>query len=111
MNAAAKSEENKRKSARHQCAVPIEGKKGTAFANSQTVDISKDGAGLIVRDYVAINTKMAVELNLHPDEEPVIAVGQVKWIQQLPDSDAYRVGISFTEVKANAKSRIGKYFK
>ena len=111
MSAAVKTDGNKRKSIRYDCMVPVEGKRGTAFDRSQTVDISRAGAGLLVRDYVAVNTKMALEIELKSDAEPVLAMGQVKWVRQLPGLDAYRLGISFTEVETDSKSRLKQYFK
>ena len=110
MGTAIKVEENKRKNTRHDCLVPVEGKKGSAFANSRTVDISQGGAGLVVSDYVPINTKMAVEIDLEPQGEPIVAVGLVKWIQQL-NSNVFRLGLCFTEVRTDSKSRIDEYFK
>jgi len=111
VSTAVKIDGNKRKSIRHGCMVPVEGKRGTAFDRSQTVDISRTGAGLIVHNYVAVNTKMALEIELKPDAEPVLALGQVKWVRQLPGLEAYRLGISFTQLETDSKSRLNKYFK
>ena len=107
MVAAVKTNENKRKSTRHGCVVPVDGKQGTVFAESQTIDISRGGAGLIVRNPIPLNTRMAIELDLSPQEEPVLAIGEVKWVSRISNSNLYRVGISFTE----PTSRVDKYFK
>lgn len=101
---------DKRNHTRFQCAVPVEGKKGTAFSQSQTIDISRGGVGLIVNEAVAVNTRMAVELNLAADSEPVLAMGQVRWVQRLPDS-GYRLGIAFDQLEAGFRSAFQKYFK
>ena len=110
MSIGVKTDGNKRKNTRHGCEVPVEGQKGSAFANSRTVDISQGGAGLVVSDYVPVNTKMAVEIDLEPQGEPILAVGLVKWVQQL-SADIFRLGLCFTEVRNSPKSRIDKYFK
>ena len=107
MVSAVKTKENKRKSTRHDCAVPVEGKLGSAFAESQTIDISRGGAGLILRNPVAVNTRMAIELDLSPQEEPVLAIGEVRWVSRIASSNLYRIGISFAE----PESRLNKYFK
>ena len=101
---------DKRSHARFQCAVPVEGKKGTAFNQSQTIDISRGGVGLIVNNRVAVNSRMAVELNLAADSEPVLAMGQVRWVQRLPDS-GYRLGIAFDQLEAGFQAAFRKQFK
>ena len=101
----------KRKAKRYSCAVPLDSKANGAFAGSQAVDISRGGAGLIVRNPIALNTKMAVEIDFSLQGEPILAVGQVKWIQQVPNKDSYRVGLSFEDVKADSKSRLKKFIK
>ena len=100
-----------RKSVRQGCYVPIVCKKGTAFENSQTVDISRGGVGFISNKFIPINTKMAIEIALTPASEPVITLGKVKWIQQLPSSERYRVGIVFSEISVDSESRLSRYFR
>ena len=103
--------ENKRKASRYDCAVPVESKKGTAFDDSLTIDISSGGVGLILEKYIPIDTKMAVEIALTPEGDPFVTVGRVKWIRRLPDQQHYRVGMSFGEPPSALKSRINSHFK
>lgn len=110
MTTAVKTAQNKRKNMRYDCIVPVEGKRGSAFSGSQTVDISRSGAGLIVSKPIPVNTKMAVQLDLTEDGEPIIAIGEVRWVTQLPDSNAYRVGLSF-EIPSDSKSRVNSFLK
>ena len=110
MAVAVKTVQNQRKNMRHDCIVPIEGKRGTAFSGSQTVDISRSGAGLIVQKPIPLNTKMAVQLDLTEDGDPIIAIGEVRWVSQLPDSNTYRVGLSF-DVPSDARSRLNTFLK
>jgi len=106
-----KKSKDKRQMKRYECVVPIEGKSGSAFDNSQSVDVCKNGVGFVVNTYVPVNTKMAIELDLTPDGDDVLVVAQVKWIRPMPDSGSFRIGLCFKEIKSGSKSRIEKYFK
>lgn len=101
---------DKRKLKRYPCFVPVESRKGTEFDRSQTVDISSKGAGFLSRRFIPVDTKMAVELNLSSQGDPVMAMGRVTWIRQIPDSDMYHLGLTFTEIPARIKNRLEKIF-
>ena len=104
-----KTEAEKRKSERYDCHVPVEGKKGTAFADSQTVDISQGGVGFISHQAVPVNTMMAVEIALTPEDDPIVVQGRVKWVRQV-ESDCYRIGMTFADAAAGFKSHLNKAF-
>ena len=104
-----KKKSEKRKDERYKCLVPVESKKGTGFDSSQTVDISKNGIGFISPKSVSPNEKIAVEIVLSPETEPVLVMGLVKWVQRLSDSDQYRIGMTFADVLRGSKSRLNKY--
>ena len=105
------STQNKRKSERFVCFVPIEGKEGTVFASSQTVDISRDGIGFISNKIVPLNKKIAIEIALAPEDEPVLVIGQVQWVRQLSNINSYRVGMRFANILPGSRSRLDKYFR
>lgn len=90
-----KSGKNKRASQRKTCLVPVEGKKGTSFADTQTVDISKGGIGLISKRAIPLDEKIAVEIATSPDSEPILVLGKVVWIRKLETKNRYRVGLKF----------------
>lgn len=106
------SEKNdKRKSARYDCCVPVVSKKGTAFDASQTVDIGKGGVGFVSKEFIPVDTQIAVEITLTQDGDAVLAVGRIKWIQQVQGEKNYRVGMVFTDISRDSTSRLGRYFQ
>ena len=102
---------NKRKNERYGCMVPIEGKAGSAFASSQTIDISKGGIGFISRQEVPLNKKIAIEIALAPEGETVLVIGIVKWVRPLEDNSSYRIGMIFSNIIDGSRSRLDKYFR
>jgi c-di-GMP-binding flagellar brake protein YcgR len=104
------SEINQRSEARHNCFVPVEGKSGSEFDRTKTVDISRHGIGFLSASNVGINQKIALEIVLKPNTEPVMVIGVVKWVRKLADSDQYRVGMIFSEIISGSPNRLDKYF-
>ncbi len=95
--------EEKRRAKRYICQVPVECKKGSSFDSSQTFDISKGGLGLISSKPIPRHTKMIVEIAMSPKSDPVLAVGQVKWVRKIPVSNNYRLGMHFSPTPESSK--------
>jgi c-di-GMP-binding flagellar brake protein YcgR len=90
--------EDKRKARRFNCLVPVDGKSGSLFSSTKTIDISKDGIGFISNHTIPLHEKIAIELALSPEAEPVLVIGEVKWVRKITDSDQFRVGLTFSDV-------------
>lgn len=105
-----KTAQNKRNEARYGCYVPVESKAGSEFDQTKTVDISRHGIGFVTSHPIPVNQKIAVELALKPDTEPVLVVGVVKWVRKLAEGDQYRVGMTFSEIISGSSTRLDKYF-
>lgn len=106
-----KNSKEQRKAKRYNCAVPVDGKFGSAFDHTQTVDISRNGIGFISDSALPLNEKIAVEIALSPDGEPVVVMGVVKWVRKLTDSDQYRIGMTFSEVLSGSQTRLNQYLR
>lgn len=100
---------DKRKNARRVCSVLVEGREGTPFAHSQTIDISQGGVGFISPKAISVDTKIPIELSLSPENESVVVVGRVKWVRKLSESNNYRVGLVFDDFIDGSASLLNKY--
>jgi c-di-GMP-binding flagellar brake protein YcgR len=100
-----------RKSQRISCLVPVDGKAGSTFDETQTVDFSKGGIGLISTHAIPVNKQMPMEIDLGENEDPVFVIAKVKWVKKIKGTDTYRVGMIFTEVLQGSKSRLKSYFE
>ncbi len=105
-----KTAQNKRSEDRYNCFVPVEGKTGSEFDQTRTVDISRHGIGFLSAHPIPLNQKIAVEIALKPNTEPVLVVGVVKWVRKISDADQYRVGMTFSEIISGSSTRLDKYF-
>jgi hypothetical protein len=99
-----------RRNCRHDCLVPIEAKTKSAFGNAQTIDISQGGLGLILKQAIPVGQTIAVELDLAPEQDPVLVVGEVRWVRKLFGSTQYRAGILFKKILVSpTPHRLRKY--
>ena len=99
-----------RKSQRISCLVPVDGKTGSTFDHTQTIDFSKGGFGLISSHFIPRNKQMPIEIDLGENEDPVFVIGKVQWVKKIKGTTTYRVGMHFTEVLKGSKSRLSSYF-
>ena len=106
-----KTPSNKRTENRQGCTVPVEGKDGAAFSNTKTIDISRHGIGFVSSHPHEINEKVAIEIQLKPNTEPVLVLGVVKWVRKISDSSQYRIGLNFQEVLSGSQARLDKYLR
>lgn len=100
-----------RKNKRISCAVPVDGKKGSPFGQIKTIDISKGGVGFISSQRIPLHKRIALELVLSEGDEPVLAIGEVKWVRPIANSGSYRIGLAFEDIKNGSKSRLIDYFR
>ncbi len=100
---------NQRSEDRFNCLVPVEGKEGSQFDQTKTLDISRHGIGFLSAHPIGINQKIALEIVLKPNTEPVMVIGVVKWVRKLGNSDQYRVGMVFSEIISGSPTRLDKY--
>jgi hypothetical protein len=100
---------NQRSEDRYNCLVPVEGKEGSEFDQTKTLDISRHGIGFLSSHPIGINQKIALEIVLKPNTEPVMVIGVVKWSRKIADSDQYRIGMVFSEVISGSSTRLDKY--
>ncbi len=72
---------------------------------SLSKDVSLGGIRLL-NDFVTESTKVLIEIYLKEGDIPIIAKGEVAWVQKVPFSDKYYVGIRFTEISEASLKRL-----
>lgn len=97
---------NKRTAPRFDCFVPIDGKRDSLFSKTRTVDVSATGMGVISDRPMPLNEKIAIELALKEGAEPVLVIGEVKWIRKMSHSEHYRIGLNFSDIIDGSQEEI-----
>ena len=104
-----KTSRNKRKSDRRSCLVPVLGKQGSPFEQTRTIDISQNGLGLISSRRISLKKEIAIQLDLAEKTDPVLVIGQVRWVRPIPNSSHYRIGMHFRDVLGGSRTDLGQY--
>ena len=102
----------RRKNERLFCKVPVDAQAGGNFSDIRTVDFSKGGLGFISKKPVPLKEHIAVAVELNPQNEVALLLGQVQWVSQNPQTRAYHVGMQFVqELASGSRLDLERYFK
>lgn len=101
--------DNRRKSQRLDCVVPVDGKQDSLFDHLQAVDLSSTGIGFLSKKEIPVNQEIPIELDLKEDDDAALAIGVVRWVRKTANGD-YRIGLEFKELIEDSDSRIEQYF-
>jgi len=74
--------------------------------NSMSQDLSEGGMQISSFYFYPVHAKLMLELYLAIDSEPIITVGKVVWVEQVPYQDRYRVGIEFSGIEDENKTSL-----
>jgi len=102
---------NHRKNERYACLVPIDGRGGSVFDQTRTIDFSKRGLGFVSSHRIPIKKEIPIEIELTTDGMSVFVIGRVQWVHRILNSKNYRIGIAFKDIMQGSKSRLNQYFK
>jgi hypothetical protein len=79
----------------------------TEITHTISENISLEGMGFISQSFIAPNALLSLELNIVSNF--LNPIGEVRWTQNLPHSDRYRVGVEFSELKDEQKKILQDY--
>ena len=71
---------------------------GKCFGGCLGYDLSLGGIRLYANDFVALDTPLTVSFSLF-NNDVINAEGRVVWVQRIPHSEYYQVGLQFTHVE------------
>lgn len=86
------------------CELRSEGK----YVNTLTRDISEGGVKIITDSFIPRLSRMTLCINM-ADGKLIETNGEVKWMNRIPYSYRYRLGLEFRDIDAKVKSDIAKY--
>ena len=72
--------------------------------NTLTHDFSESGIQLSSFYFYPVNSRMILEIFPAHDMEPIMTVGRVVWVEQIPYQEKYKIGIEFSDM--NDESRV-----
>lgn len=101
----------RRSSQRLRAYLPARLSQGGGAVETLTKDISVGGVRCLSSALVPVRAEVTIEITLPTTDEVVVARGRTVWLQILPDSDQFDLGIAFLEISDKSKRLLSTYFE
>jgi c-di-GMP-binding flagellar brake protein YcgR len=69
-------------------------------------DLSEGGLRLSSPDFLAVEQRVLLDVDTATTDDPIRIVGKVVWIAQVPYADQWQVGVYFSDVPQDMRSRL-----
>jgi len=79
------------------------------YTGTLTKDVSEIGARFISSDFLSIFTRLLLEVTVPSFSRPVKAISKVAWIQKVPRSNQYSVGVQFMDMTEEDKKHLASF--
>jgi c-di-GMP-binding flagellar brake protein YcgR len=79
------------------------------YTGSLTKDISEGGVRLTSSDFLSIFTRLLLEISVPSFSRPIKAITKVAWIQKIPRSSQYNVGLQFMDMTEEDKKHLASF--
>jgi len=75
-------------------------RKGELLGSSLSFDLSIGGIRLRAEDFLPLGSEVSIRFSCKEDRLLTMN-GKVSWVQKVPHSDAYQIGVEFDEAQEN----------
>ena len=79
------------------------------YSGTLTKDISGGGVRFISNEFLSIFTRLLLEVSVPTFSRPIKAISKVAWIQKVPRSSQYEVGVQFLDMTEEDKRQLGSF--
>ncbi len=86
-------------------------KEGGSFSGCLAHDISEGGMRVQVNDFLPVNTEMILQSRIPQTSKVIDVAGRITWLQRVPFSDRYQVGLQFTQTNSAVQEEIRSYVR
>ena len=69
-------------------------------------DLSEGGLRLSSPDFFPVEQRVLLDVDTATMDDPIRVLGKVVWVEQVPYADQWRVGVEFSDVPTEARSRL-----
>jgi len=79
------------------------------YSGTLTRDVSEGGARFVAGEFLSIFTRLLLEVSVPSFSRPIKAISKVAWIQKIPRSNQYDVGVQFMDVTEEDKKHLASF--
>jgi c-di-GMP-binding flagellar brake protein YcgR len=79
------------------------------YTGSLTKDISEGGVRFTSNGFLSIFTRLMLEISVPSFSRPLKAISKVAWIQKVPRSSQYNVGLQFMDMTEDDRKHLASF--
>ena len=79
------------------------------YSGTLSRDISEGGVRFISNEFLSIFTRLLLEVSVPSLSRPLKAISKVAWIQKIPRSNQYNVGVRFMDMTEEDKKQLNSF--
>ncbi len=79
------------------------------YSGSITKDISEGGLRFVSGEFLSIFTRLLLEVSVPSFSRPIKAISKVAWIQKVPRSSQYDIGLQFMDMTEEDKKHLSAF--
>ena len=79
------------------------------YSGTLSRDVSQGGIRFISNEFLSIFTRLLLEVSVPSLSRPIKAISKVAWIQKIPRSSQYNVGVQFLDMTEEDKKQLASF--
>jgi c-di-GMP-binding flagellar brake protein YcgR len=79
------------------------------YSGTLTKDVSEGGVRFIANEFLSVFTRLLLEVSVPSFSRPIKAISKVAWIQKIPRSNQYNVGVQFMDMTEEDKKQLTSF--
>ncbi|MFA5104847.1 MAG: PilZ domain-containing protein [Candidatus Omnitrophota bacterium] len=79
------------------------------YTGSLTKDVGAGGVRFVSSEFLSIFTRLILEVSVPTFSKPIKAISKVAWIQKVPRSPQYNVGLQFMDMTEEDKKHLSGF--
>ena len=80
-----------------------------AYSGTLSRDVSEGGVRFLSNEFLSVFTRLLLEVSIPSLSRPVKAISKVAWIQKVPRSNQYNVGVQFMDMTEEDKKQLASF--
>lgn len=80
-----------------------------AYSGTLSRDVSEGGIRFLSNEFLSVFTRLLLEVSIPSLSRPIKAISKVAWIQKVPRSNQYNVGVRFMDMTEEDKKQLASF--
>jgi len=81
------------------------------YSGTLSKDLAEGGVRFTSPEFLSVFTRLLIEVSVPSFSRPIKAISKVAWIQKVPRSSQYNVGIQFMDITEEDKKQLASFIR